>query len=96
MGEKQGQFKEIDIVRSTDVFLLDTLAYLFNFYGYLPKGLRMDLSRLKVLRELSRCGTMAAAADALYLSPSAVSQQITQLELEAGVTLTGVEGVAYD
>ena len=35
---------------------------------------------------------MAAAADALYLSPSAVSQQITQLELEAGVTLTERRG----
>lgn len=52
----------------------------------------MDLSRLKVLRELSRCGTMAAAAEALYLSPSAVSQQIAQLELEAGVTLTERRG----
>lgn len=48
----------------------------------------MDLIRLKMLRELSRCGTMAAAADALCLSPSAVSQQIAQLEVEAGVALT--------
>lgn len=48
----------------------------------------MDLIRLKMLRELSRCGTMAAAADALCLSPSAVSQQIAQLEIEAGVALT--------
>ena len=39
---------------------------------------------------------MAAAADALYLSPSAVSQQITQLELEAGGRSRSVEGVAYD
>lgn len=48
----------------------------------------MDLVRLKMLRELSRCGTMAAAADALCLSPSAVSQQIAQLEVEAGLALT--------
>ncbi|OZI34202.1 LysR family transcriptional regulator [Bordetella genomosp. 10] len=52
----------------------------------------MDLSRLKVLRELSRCGTMAAAAQALYLSPSAVSQQVAQLEIEAGVSLTERRG----
>jgi len=52
----------------------------------------MDLSRLKVLLELSRCGTMAATADALFLSPSAVSQQISQLEIEAGVSLTERRG----
>jgi DNA-binding transcriptional LysR family regulator len=48
----------------------------------------MDVGRLRALLELSRCGTMAAAAQALYLTPSAVSQQIAQLEDEAGVRLT--------
>ncbi|GAB3628007.1 LysR family transcriptional regulator [Pandoraea terrae] len=52
----------------------------------------MDLARLKILRELSRCGTMAAAGEALSLSPSAISQQIAQLELEAGVSLTERRG----
>ncbi|WP_028220411.1 LysR family transcriptional regulator [Paraburkholderia oxyphila] len=48
----------------------------------------MEVSRLRALLELARCGTMAAAADALSLTPSAVSQQIAQLEDEAGVRLT--------
>ncbi|WP_279613385.1 LysR family transcriptional regulator [Burkholderia sp. BCC0405] len=48
----------------------------------------LDVGRLRALLELARCGTMAAAADALFLTPSAVSQQIAQLEDEAGVKLT--------
>ena len=47
----------------------------------------MDIGRLRTLRELARRGTMAAVAEALLLSPSAVSQQITQLEDEAGLAL---------
>ncbi|WP_342345962.1 LysR family transcriptional regulator [Paraburkholderia aspalathi] len=48
----------------------------------------LDVGRLRALLELERCGTMAAAAEALFLTPSAVSQQIAQLEDEAGVKLT--------
>ncbi|KER69158.1 MULTISPECIES: LysR family transcriptional regulator [Burkholderia] len=48
----------------------------------------MEVGRLKALLELARYGTMAAAAEALHLTPSAVSQQISQLEEEAGVKLT--------
>lgn len=47
----------------------------------------MDLARLRALRELSFRGTMAAVADALHVSPSAVSQQIALLEAEVGVAL---------
>ena len=52
----------------------------------------MDMTRLRALRELARCGTMAAAADALSLTPSAISQQISSLEEEAGVSLTERRG----
>jgi len=50
-------------------------------------GLVMDFARLRTLRELSIRKTMAAVAEALRVSPSAVSQQIAQLEDETGIAL---------
>ncbi|HEX6020865.1 MAG TPA: LysR family transcriptional regulator [Solirubrobacter sp.] len=47
----------------------------------------LDLKRLRLLRELSARGTIGAVAEALSYSPSAVSQQLAQLEREAGVPL---------
>jgi DNA-binding transcriptional LysR family regulator len=47
----------------------------------------LDLKRLRLLRELSERGTIAAVADALQFTPSAVSQQLAMLEREAGVPL---------
>jgi DNA-binding transcriptional LysR family regulator len=47
----------------------------------------LDLRRLRLLRELSQRGTIAAVADALQFTPSAVSQQLAILEREAGVRL---------
>jgi DNA-binding transcriptional LysR family regulator len=47
----------------------------------------LDVRRLRLLRELARRGTIAAVADALAYTPSAVSQQLTALEREAGVPL---------
>ncbi|EST38215.1 hypothetical protein N566_08720 [Streptomycetaceae bacterium MP113-05] len=44
----------------------------------------IDPRRLRVLRALADHGTVTAAAHALYLSPSAVSQQLAALEAEAG------------
>lgn len=52
----------------------------------------MDIARLRALRELSTRQTMAAVAEALFLTPSAVSQQIAQLEEEVGVQLTERQG----
>lgn len=48
----------------------------------------LDLRRLLLLRELEARGTVAAAAQALGYTPSAVSQQLAVLEREAGVPLT--------
>jgi len=47
----------------------------------------LDLRRLRLLRELEARGTVAAVADALQYTPSAVSQQLAVLEREAGVPL---------
>src|SRR5918999_1511723 len=47
----------------------------------------LELRRLRLLRELSQRGTIAAVADALQFTPSAVSQQLAMLEREAGVRL---------
>jgi DNA-binding transcriptional LysR family regulator len=47
----------------------------------------LDLRRLLLLRELHARRTIAAVAEALSYSPSAVSQQLSQLEREAGVEL---------
>jgi DNA-binding transcriptional LysR family regulator len=47
----------------------------------------LELRRLRLLRELAQRGTIAAVADALRFTPSAVSQQLAALEREAGVRL---------
>src|ERR687892_2269468 len=47
----------------------------------------LELRRLRLLRELHDRGTIAAVADALQFTPSAVSQQLAMLEREAGVKL---------
>jgi DNA-binding transcriptional LysR family regulator len=47
----------------------------------------LNLGRLRLLRELNERGTIAAVADALQFTPSAVSQQLAMLEREAGVRL---------
>ncbi|GLW61785.1 LysR family transcriptional regulator [Actinomadura rubrobrunea] len=47
----------------------------------------LDLGRLRVLRELKLRGTVSAVASALGYTPSAVSQQLAQLQREVGVPL---------
>lgn len=47
----------------------------------------LDMKRLRLLWEFSARGTIAAVAEALRLTPSAVSQQLALLEREAGVPL---------
>jgi DNA-binding transcriptional LysR family regulator len=47
----------------------------------------LDVRRLRLLRELHLRGTLAEVAAALHQSPSAVSQQLAQLERETGVEL---------
>lgn len=47
----------------------------------------LEVKRLRLLWELHARGTIAAVAEALSYSPSAVSQQLAVLEREAGVPL---------
>lgn len=52
----------------------------------------MDVKRLELLRELASRGTVGAVADAMRVTPSAVSQQLKVLEQEAGTPLTEPAG----
>ena len=52
----------------------------------------IDLRRLRTLRELAGRDTLAATADALHLTPSAVSQQLAVLEREVGQPLLEPNG----
>ena len=52
----------------------------------------IDVRRLLVLQELNRQGTVNAAAAALHLTPSAVSQQLAALSRELGSQVTEKEG----
>lgn len=47
----------------------------------------LDVGRLRLLAELRRHGTMAAVADVLSYSTSAVSQQLGKLQVEVGTPL---------
>lgn len=47
----------------------------------------LNTTRLRILREVAARGTIIAAADALYLTPPAVSHQLKVLEREIGVPL---------
>lgn len=55
-------------------------------------GAVFEVKRLRLLVELSRRGTIAAVAHALSFSPSAVSQQLSVLEREAGTHLLEPDG----
>jgi molybdate transport repressor ModE-like protein len=50
-------------------------------------NLPLDVSRLRLLREVALRGSIAAAAREVGLTPSAVSQQLSILEREAGTAL---------
>ena len=49
--------------------------------------MELDPRRLAVLAAIARTGGVLAAADALHVTPSAVSQQLARLEREAGLAL---------
>jgi DNA-binding transcriptional LysR family regulator len=52
----------------------------------------LGIWRLQLLREVARRGTLKAAAEAMSITPPAVSQQLKILEQEAGVALLEQHG----
>ena len=52
----------------------------------------MDFKRLRILRELADRGTVGATAEAMRVTPSAVSQQLKTLQDELGVVLVEKSG----
>src|SRR5690606_41787987 len=52
----------------------------------------LDLNRLKALHAVHVYGSVGAAAEALMVTPSAVSQQIAKLERETGARLVERNG----
>ncbi|WP_371549130.1 LysR substrate-binding domain-containing protein [Streptomyces sp. NBC_00554] len=53
---------------------------------------RWDIKKLRILRALREYGTVTATAEALVLTPSAVSQQLTNLAKQLGVPLLEASG----
>ncbi|MFF7753704.1 LysR family transcriptional regulator [Streptomyces sp. NPDC007971] len=51
-----------------------------------------DLRKLQILRTLRERGTVTATAEALHMTPSAVSQQLTNLARQLGVPLLEAHG----
>jgi DNA-binding transcriptional LysR family regulator len=51
-----------------------------------------DLRKLRILRTLRERGTVTATAEALHMTPSAVSQQLTNLSRQLGVPLLEAHG----
>lgn len=52
----------------------------------------IDVRRLRVLRAVADHGTVTAAAEAMHLTPSAVSQQVRALGRDLGVELLAAQG----
>jgi DNA-binding transcriptional LysR family regulator len=51
-----------------------------------------DLRKLRILHTLRERGTVTATAEALHMTPSAVSQQLTNLSRQLGVPLLEAQG----
>ncbi len=58
----------------------------------MPDMTEWDIKKLQILRTLSERGTVTATAQALLMTPSAVSQQLTNLAKQVGVPLLEAQG----
>ena len=92
-GDRQA--REQEHRATTHALILDptTVQSIYDlFMSTLSRDFTIDLRRLRVLRMLDQRGTVSAAAAALHLTPSAVSQQIAGLARETGVQLLEKRG----
>lgn len=60
--------------------------------AYAARMADWDIKKLRILRTLEELGTVTATAEALHMTPSAVSQQLTGLAKSLGVTLLEAHG----
>lgn len=63
-----------------------------DLYGAEPGAGMLNLERLRTLDALARHGSVSGAADALHVTTSAVSQQMSKLEREVGQQLLAKNG----
>jgi DNA-binding transcriptional LysR family regulator len=54
--------------------------------------MNVTFRQLRVFTEVARCGSMARAAEALHLTPPAVSMQVKELETQVGLPLFDRQG----
>ncbi|NEB74835.1 LysR family transcriptional regulator, partial [Streptomyces sp. SID14478] len=59
---------------------------------HVPRPDRWDIKKLVILRTLRERGTVTATAQTLLMTPSAVSQQLTNLAKQLGVPLLEAQG----
>ena len=60
------------------------------------KGLFMQLRSIKYFCDVARLGSFTAAAEENFISQSAISQQVRQLERDLGVTLVQKRGRSFE
>ncbi|ALC23173.1 LysR family transcriptional regulator [Streptomyces pristinaespiralis] len=58
----------------------------------MPSVIEWDIKKLRILRALGEHGTVTATAEALLMTPSAVSQQLSNLARQLGVPLLEAQG----
>jgi len=74
------------------VSLPDPRVHLKDLGYTMQNGFTIELGQLRTLRELRERGTVTATAEALHLTPSAVSQQVAALSRSVGAPLLARHG----
>jgi DNA-binding transcriptional LysR family regulator len=88
--EEQGENDESGHTTILDRFINQVHLLFLHVTDKVPY--MIDVRRLEILREFARCGTVAATAEAVHLTASAVSQQLAALSREAGTPMLEPDG----